>query len=155
MNGRIVSLIALVPMLFHSMFGCCWHHSHDHAEPTLGVVECDGHATDSADDHDAPDLCHSDCVCFHVAGSATERAPCGDHSGSSRPCDDERCSYVGALTTLVSQPISLKLWAPVQFVFADLHVALQSLLTACREPLERSRVPSSLERRAFIQVWQI
>ena len=28
MSGKVASLIALVPMLFHSIFGCCWHHAH-------------------------------------------------------------------------------------------------------------------------------
>jgi hypothetical protein len=87
MRSRLVSLMLIVPMLLHGVFGCCWHH--DHAHPS----ESDARESGIACSH----------VGHHHASSATPSIPANDklsnvdkESDQDENCLEQRCDYVSA-----------------------------------------------------------
>jgi len=148
MSGKVVSLIALVPMLIHSIFGCCWHHAHSVPGHNHAIVITIGGKA-------LPDHVHSNC---HVHGSSSsvgdeEHHP--DDHPAELPCEEDRCVYSGAAATVVSQFVSLEMWGFTHFILADQQVLRQSRLTAWGELCDWSISHSARERRALIQVWLI
>lgn len=84
----------LLPMLFHSIFGCCWHHAHEGmSRQSVQVAEtqppCQGHKH-----HE----CHSPAG-LQQCGSDTPRSglPCCPDDDQHR-CDEERCTYIWSET---------------------------------------------------------
>jgi len=149
MSGNVVSLIALIPMLIHSIFGCCWHHAHSHAgHDHVVAVVIDG---DLSLDH--AHAGHSSCP-SHGSPASGGESHSDDHPAES-PCEEDRCVYSGMVTTVVPQFFSLEMWGPTQFVLADLQVVQQSQLTAWGELRDWSFSHSARERRALTQVWLI
>ncbi len=149
MYGNVVSLIALVPMLMHSIFGCCWHHAHTHAEQVhvlSGVSESDASLYHIHASHQG---CSSRCL----SASDEENYPC--NSPAESPCEEDRCAYQGVVTTVVLQFWGLESCGFTQFIFADLHVTQQSQLVTLGELPDRLLSHSARERRALAQIWLI
>lgn len=149
MTGNVVSLIALVPMLVHSIFGCCWHHAHSHSGHDHVVSAVVG--GDSSLDH--AHASHSGCP-FHGTPASGGDSPAGDHPAES-PCDEDRCIYSGLTTTVASQLVSLELWQLTHFILADRQVQRQSCMIAWGEICDPAISHSARERRALTQIWLI
>lgn len=149
MSGKVVSLIALVPMLIHSIFGCCWHHAHSHAgQDHVVAVMIDG---DSSLDH--AHAGHSSCP-SHGSPTSDGEGHSDDHPAES-PCEEDRCVYSGVTATVVSQLVSLEMCGFTHFVLADQQVLQQSCLTVWGDLRDLSISHSARERRAIIQIWLI
>jgi hypothetical protein len=149
MSGNVVSLIALVPMLIHSILGCCWHHAHSHSgQDHVVAVMIDG---DSSPDH--AHAGHSSCQ-FHGSPISGGEHHSDDHPAES-PCDEDRCVYSGVAAAVVTQLVSLEMWGFTHFILADPQVLQQSRLTAWGAFRDMSFSHSARERRALTQVWLI
>jgi len=151
MFSQVASLLALLPMLLHSILGCCWHHAHYsvcHSENSRVVcqssVESPAHA-----DH-ATSLCHNH---EHGAGNPGESPiePCPDS-----PCDEERCLFASTSMGVVLQTVALE-WRWCSFFVAtvELPAPVGSLVGARHELLDGRLPPSAAQRRALTQVWLI
>lgn len=154
MTGNVASLIALVPMLFHSIFGCCWHHDHarldhDHQHAAVAVT------TESHSSSDQAHESHAGCS-FHGSSTSEDEGErhAEDHS-NELPCEEDPCAYSGIVITTVSQLVSLEMWGLAQFAMVDLPVVQPSRLTAWDQSRDWSLSHSARERRALSQVWLI
>ncbi len=152
MTGNVVSLIALVPMLVHSIFGCCWHQDHsrlDHEHVAIAVTiesgSSSGHAHGS----------HAGCSFHGSPADEGEGNRCSeDHSGD-RPCEEGPCAYSEVVITTASQFVSLKMWWSAQFAVVGLPVVQPSGLMVWNQLRGWPRSHSARERRALTQVWLI
>ena len=165
MMTRIVSLATLLPMLLHSILGCCWHHDHGGVlDSLLGNVTVNAakHDDDRAGDHAHRFGCHihSASMPDHDSGFSgvvcpTDCASPGQkHDTPCEPCREEHCVYVG----------SGKIELPKLFGSSCLDVT--SEVTSGLLPLSPMSIhglkhqgdhspPTSLSLRARTQVWLI
>lgn len=164
MAGNVVSLIALIPMLLHSIWGCCWHHDHSLVQQANGaaaVTAPDG--LPSVDDL----LSHGNCPCHSLPGSERghdPRLPAG-HGGDERshdegphdaPCgEEERCANGGAVVAPASQSVSLERGECLPLMVAALTVVASAALARCGELSRWSPTYSAQACRARLQVWLI
>ena len=85
MWAKLVVPVTLLPMLIHSILGCCWHHAHR---------ECDFPCmSSSVESHDCHGHRHNHRSAHAQRSGNTEPVipiPCGH----DRPCDDVRCVYI-------------------------------------------------------------
>lgn len=149
MCGNVVSLIALVPMLIHSIFGCCWHHGHSHS----------GH------EHFAAALINSDASLGHGHAGPSNCSGHGSPSpGGERhsddippepPCDDDRCVHSEIVATVPGQLVSLEFSGLTYHIPADQQVRLKLRTAVWGELRDWSFSHSARERRALTQVWLI
>lgn len=109
MSSQIVSLLALVPMLLHSIVGCCWHHSHGNPRDLTTVA-----SASSVDDAvgEATQRGRSTC-CQHVHRSSIS-APVAHTSNEQSngqnphfPCQDEPCGLVPSTFWVASPHVVL------------------------------------------------
>ena len=135
---KLVATATLLPMLVHSILGCCWHHAHD---------ECDRpceHST--AESHDGHRHAHDQSSGHNVPFVP---APC-EHDD---PCDDARC------IDLAAQPVRNVLAFDRQSQLAELDscciLPLNATLTATRSSQLSHEDPTSSQRRAFTQIWVV
>ncbi|HWL07162.1 MAG TPA: hypothetical protein VNQ76_02000 [Planctomicrobium sp.] len=141
MSGQFVSLLALVPMLFHSIWGCCWHHDHPVAEHDRAVLE-------------VVQIEHPHCGSHHDHSEHHDESSPGEPSHES-PCDEEPCLSSGALLTIVPQHVQLETWGLLSSGVIDLTDLLKPQLVS-RDLWHRLPLPDSEgERRAMIQIWLI
>ena len=142
MQTRLVVLVTLLPMLVHSILGCCWHHAHfDH------VDVCAAPRVQAA-------IHRHQCTHHHCSKNASAEAsaspvpaPCRHHA----PCDEVSCVFLDAtlLRVAVAFELTAKFVAPEENWTVTLRGPLKSLrcLAASRE------MPTSQEHCALIQVW--
>ncbi len=172
MSGKLVSLMALIPMLVHSIFGCCWHHSHACHSQGQSVA-----LTVASAGERAVGLC-----CRHAdAGRSNCRSPrraANSGTGNSRiansrsaeveagavhdrlptgfpPCEEDRCLYSGMITTIVSPCSSLECQGDISFLVIDWPLLQQEPAATVSERADRTWPYSAHERCAISQVWQI
>ena len=144
-----VHILTLMAMLWHSVGGCCLHHSHAH---------CKGHEeANSSDSQESPSVCHHhhDCGEHNHSFESPEvpdesQAPCnGDHE-----CLEGNCVYnKTASPELVDQQIS-----PFQFdvVITSVPVSNGPGLALTLDRAEFSYdAKSSICRCAQMQTWQL
>lgn len=165
MMTRIVSLATLVPMLLHSILGCCWHH--DHASVFDGLFgRMAAIADDSVDDAACDDGhrfgCHAHSAKMPDHGSGLACVLCSTDCSSPghqdetpcEPCREEHCVYVG----------SGKVEPPKLLVISRLDVSsdvtdglilLSPLSIHGSNPRSDHSSPTSLSLRAQTQVWLI
>jgi|GEM_PF-765692 len=165
MRTKIVSLATLLPMLLHSILGCCWHHAHSDVCDGLPVhfanAESDS-GDDKAGDRGHQAGCHghravmtedapavADVVC-----SADCSSPANQDETPSEPCREDQCVYVA----------SGKNEPPNFFVMSCFDVTSEG--TSGLLPLSPMSIhgsnhqgdyspPTSLGLRARTQVWLI
>ncbi|QDV29546.1 hypothetical protein Spb1_14540 [Planctopirus ephydatiae] len=157
MSGKVVSLIALVPMLFHSIFGCCWHHVH--------MLPGDAQVTAAVADEALVRTHSTRSCCGHAHGSSqqvpAEVALVGQAAGEPQPsehppCEEEDCAVdLGVVIANHSEKISFEAW---DFFPSDLHEL--RLIDQLQESvwcgvIERSLPDSARERCAITQTWRI
>jgi len=84
--NSIFSILTTASILIHSVFGCCWHHSHSsedgHAEVVASTVGDDVHACCSHHHHSSASIVSDE--------GASEDAPGHNHS-DHEACDDSDC----------------------------------------------------------------
>lgn len=150
MCGKIASLIALLPMLIHSIFGCCWHHAHCHVGHACSAVS-------SADEHSASDHCHlGDSDCRHDRSTdASGETHLAEQDSDDAPCDEDRCAHGEMLITTVSPFMGLQVWAITQCAVTGASSVQQSEFTVWGNSQDKLPSCSSRERRALTQVWLI
>jgi len=154
MFSRVASLLALLPMLFHSVLGCCWHHEHGSVCDSGSIrVVCQSGIESSGDvhaDHSLACASHD-----HESGAAIPHEhpgePCPD-----APCDGERCQFTGTSVGVVSQlDLLVNLASGLFVVSAELPVRRPLLLATSRNLDDGPGSHSAGERRALMQVWLI
>lgn len=154
MFTQVASLLALLPMLLHSILGCCWHHAHHSAcNPGNSRVVCQSSVEPPADahsDHAASPSHHRDVEAGIPGELPTDPSP---HS----PCDEERCLFASTSMGVVSQTVALEWgWCDSFFVATvELPVPVGSLVGPRHELLDGLLPPSAAQRRALTQVWLI
>jgi len=154
MNGRIASLVALLPMLFHSIFGCCWHHVHaspdGHHAP---VAHSDDVALVSQHEHVGCPF-HSHAAHSQPFDQQNDGEPVADRPADS-PCEDDRCDGIAMAITTTPQLTDLARQAVTPFAIAETPAVPPLLLALESHRHEFLRSPSVRERCALTQVWLI
>ena len=154
MSSRVTSLIAFLPMLLHSVLGCCWHHAHQHGGCEAGGVRisCQEAVDASGHSHDGHSACPSHRLSAGQASSGEQPGePCRHF-----PCEEGRCLFVGPTAMVAQQLIDLELaWVGVPLVCCDLAVPPDSLNAMSRGCSDDAPPVSSRERRALTQVWLV
>lgn len=157
MSGKVVSLFALVPMLFHSIFGCCWHHVH--------ILPVDAQVTVAVAD-EAPVCTPSRrSCCGHAHGSSpqvpAELALVGQAAGESQssehpPCEEEDCAVdLGVVIANHSEKISFEARDFFPSSPNELRLIDQLQWSVWCGVIERSLPDSARERCAITQVWRV
>ena len=143
MWGKLVVSVTLLPMLIHSIIGCCWHHGHSiagnasHCEFAV-TVECHGHP--HAHEHHAKD-----------ESSRTPTCPLPCEHEHERGCDEVRCVYVASESIRHSIAIELKSLVAVFNVVRIFVVAPQTV--AINSTDRPPKVIVALQHCALTQVW--
>jgi len=142
MFKRLVVLVTLLPMLVHSIFGCCWHHAHfDHVD----VCE-----TPSV----AADIHRHQCTHDHSWGSANAETPTSNVPAPCKhqtPCDEVRCVFLAATPHRFA--FAFELTAKFVVPEANCSVTLRNSLVSLRTVTASRELPTSQEHCALIQVW--
>ena len=137
MWAKLIVAVTLLPMLMHSILGCCWHHAH--AEGRLNSAHAQSEAHTSNRHGHRHLCCHHDCNDASVPIEHNE------------PCDDVRCVY------LVAQPMRSDVTAGTQAEFAPLHSDAMpdssANVTGFRNPQPNIGVATLSQHRAQTQVW--
>lgn len=138
MLGKLVVSVVLLPMLVHSILGCCWHHAHSESDRSCEHSTAETH-TGHSHSHDQPSENHVPVV----------PAPYDHHES----CDDVRCVYVAA------EPVRNMLAVDLQSHVAVLDscgiLTLNATFTASRNWQSGHEVPASSQRRALTQIWVV
>ena len=153
MYSRVISLVALLPMLLHSILGCCWHHAHPCGCEVDGArAVCQAGFDSSNHEHVGDSACPSHRTSQEVESSSElPDDPCRHF-----PCDEERCSFVNTAATVAQQSIDLELaWISVLLAYRDLSVPHDSMSTVQHSCCEDVPRVNDGERRALTQVWLI
>lgn len=146
MCAKLIHAVVLLQMLFHSICGCCWHHSH-----SLSGAVCQ-HSEVAETKH------HSCRHHTHHGQRTNEKQPESDSTPTPHPeapCDEERCQFVTVEPTQISE-LGLR-WYDAQ-ESADLVRQNELVITANFQSLyhESSGLPlTSVERCALYQAWLI
>lgn len=146
MRAGLVFSLTLLPMLAHSIIGCCWHHNHSrtHLDHACLRSATESHAGQNSND------CHQ-----HIETHRCRRT--GTSPLTSTPCEqDRKCDEVGCVY-MADQPVR------VTFAFElNEHVELfdlvdNNLLSVLSRTPPNShhtrRVSAALQQCALTQVW--
>ncbi len=138
MWGKLVISVILLPMLVHSILGCCWHHAHSEFD-----LPCE-HST--GESHAGHRHAHDQCP----ENSDTTVPARGDHNQS---CNDVPCVYLAA------EPVQNALALDLQFQVAASDsccvLIFNATVKASRNPQQRYRGLASSQHRALTQVWVV
>lgn len=154
MFSQVASLLALLPMLLHSILGCCWHHAHESCCGTGNTrVVCQSSVESPADAH--ADHVNSPCH-NHVHGTGNS----GESPAEPRPdspCDEERCLFASTSMGVVPQTVAPEWGWCDSFLVATVELlAPVGSPVASRRELLGGRLPNSAGQcRALTQVWLI
>ncbi len=153
MFSTIANLLALIPMLLHSVLGCCWHHEHHRAcGPQVACHAADEPAAEIPKHvHD-----HSAACPNHIDAGGDAADDDSDHPCPHPPCSEQRCAVVstiaGAGAHLILEGLTCQ--APVFVVVSD--PPLVTVPSVGRSEEHRGwLVPLSAQRRALAQIWRI
>ena len=138
MWAKLIVSVTLLPMLLHSIYGCCWHHAHSEFDLPCEHSTAEVHAG-HRHAHDQTSENHDPVV----------PAPC-EHDES---CDDVRCVYLAAEP--VRNVLAFDLHAQVAELDACCVLALVPTVAASRNSRLRHEVPASSQHRALTQVWVV
>lgn len=138
MWAKLIVSVTLLPMLLHSILGCCWHHAHSECNHSCVFLTVDSHAGHS----------HAHCQCVED-NDPSAPAPCGDDG----PCDDVRCVYIAAKPVAVTFAFELcELYEHVEAI-AGGFMFLSVRATTPANPHQNRTVVAALEHCALTQVW--
>lgn len=144
MCTRLVVLVTLLPMLIHSILGCCWHHAHfDQSDVFRGQSL-------KADIH------RHQCTHHHCSGNASNEtpkspvpAPCKHHA----PCEEVRCEFLAEKSIRVV--FALTMTSAFVAPEPNWSVMLRNPLKSLRTLATSRELPTSQEHCALIQVWNV
>ena len=144
MWAKLIVSVTLLPMLIHSILGCCWHHAHSECDfpGVRETVESDtGHCHTACHQHAGSHRCdHND---------PAMPTPC-EHK---TPCDDVRCVYVA------TEPVRIALALDLQEHVAAIEVGrILTFAVAAKSLVHRhqtQRVSAALQHCALTQVWVV
>lgn len=159
MFQSVVHLLTLFSILLHSLFGCCWHHSH--------VCACETHAvsarsTSPVDASSCP--CGCDASAFASGDADIPRAMealreslCDPQSSDDSPCeprhcDHDRCVYVNATVTMPTV-VATYGWCLPALVSDPPESRMP--WSAFNDPSPAGQKPGGASLRAFLQIWRI
>ena len=140
MLARVFFSATVLPMLVHSILGCCWHHAHSD-----GQFRC-------VQSTPAPHTCHH--LLHHNDHHSEHRnpvapAPC-DHEES---CNDVRCVY--HVAEPVQNASALELHEQVATLDYCCGVILNATVSAPARMQQGKKVPLPSEHCALTQVWVV
>ena len=138
MWARLVVSVILLPMLVHSILGCCWHHAHSECDfpceySTTESHACHRHAHDQRSEKNEPVI----------------PAPC--ERGES--CDDVHCVYL--VPTQVRNELVFDLRVQVAELDSYCILVPNATVMASRNPQFSLEVSGSSQHRALTQVWVV
>lgn len=142
MCTKLVVLVTLLPMLIHSILGCCWHHAHfDQSDVFKGQrLQADIHPHECTHNH-----------CSGNVGKKTPKspvpAPCKHHA----PCEEVRCEFLAEKSLRVV--FALTMTSAFVALEANWSVMLRNPLKSWRTLANSRELPTSQEHCALIQVW--
>lgn len=158
MAYQATTIVTVLTMLAHSVWGCCWHHAHDgqHADACAVAHSEEQHASHHS--ADASYAAHRGCGHPHhgavqpsvetdLAGSHDPQDPEGPHR---IPCHESRCTY------MTSSPVTIAgLWAAMAAVWPVMpELPTQVTAQAFDSAADEARPPlSAQEMRALTQTW--
>jgi hypothetical protein len=142
--NAIFSILTTASILTHSVFGCCWHHSHScevgHAEVVAATVGDDVHACCSHHHHSSTSNVSDE--------DASEDVPGDNHSGHEA-CDDSGCW----LFSVVRTDFTFQLAVATATIDQDYTAELSRTLFATGESLVAPWQKPNEPLRAMIQTW--
>ncbi len=157
MRAKVISAVLLLQMLFHSVFGCCWHHLHadehscHHASANAEVNgdkdhQCQHHHKLAGIAHQTPES----TTCEAGANEPSDQVP-----ETPSPCEEGRCVYFASSSLKVWQASDL--WVSWEQPSTVAQVCLlQNFAAQDSGPVDSwCRVLSPVERCAQLQAWLI
>lgn len=136
MSGRVASLLAIVPMLIHSIWGCCWHHDHaatERVHTASAVVQIE----------------HAHCASHARHSHSDEESP------SESPCDEAPCAFSSVSLTTAPQLLQLNLLGMVSCPVVEIADLLKPQQISAASLWIGGLPIADGERRALTQVWLI
>lgn len=149
MLSKVASLFALIPMLLHSILGCCWHHEHAHGNPVVAsaVSTVEG----ESGEHDGH---HAACA-HHGDPAANESGDQDGHRCPNSPCEEGRCVVAETAVSVTPETVVLNWDWSVGIVAIAVPRVEISQSSSREESTDGRMLPSSSQRRALRQVWLI
>lgn len=145
----------LLPMLFHSIFGCCWHHAHTMVSIAGVAAEadkshCSGHGEYESHRHASHDLTAEIGVNQEIPGHP--EVPCCPGEDKA-PCGEDQCVFVG------SELVQVELFGLEHLLDHERCSAHEPTLS-CTSPggqwlLSANATTGAQSPRALTQVWLI
>ncbi|MEJ7590526.1 MAG: hypothetical protein WKF77_03195 [Planctomycetaceae bacterium] len=133
---KLIVSVTLLPMLLHSIFGCCWHHAHSECDDPCVRLTADSHAGHS----------HAHCQCVED-NDPNSPSPSGD----DEPCDDVRCVYIAAKPVGVT--FAFELYEHGEILDVSGFQFLSAPATKLMNLDQNRTVVAALEQCALTQVW--
>lgn len=142
MSMKFVALVTLLPMLVHSIFGCCWHHAH--CEQMEASPTANSH--NEAHSHQCGHHHYSENV--NTEGRTSQvPAPFEQHE----PCEDGRCVFLTASSLRIA--FASELMADFVVPEADCVGASCDSQTSLSCQGASRDLPTPQQHCALIQVW--
>lgn len=145
----------LLPMLFHSIFGCCWHHAHTMVSIASVAVEadkshCSGHGECESHCHARHDLPTESGSNQGIPGCP--ELPCCPGESKS-PCGEDQCVFVG------SELVQVELFG-LEHLLDHERCSTHEPVLSCASPdvqwlLSGNATTGAQSPRALTQVWRI
>lgn len=148
MLSKVASLFALIPMLLHSILGCCWHHEHAHGNAAVASVISTVEETAEHDGH------HAACA-HHGDSGANESGDQDGHRCPHSPCEEGRCVVAETAVSVTPETIVLNWDRSVGIVAIAVPCVEVSQSSSREESTDGRTLPSSSQRRALRQVWLV
>lgn len=144
MWAKLIFLGTLLPLLIHSIFGCCWHQVHDAGKFQLAGSSIASHVGHSHGYN--PHSHHAQCP---EDSEPIVPTPCRHH----RPCDDVRCVYIEA--EFVRLEFFLTWYEHVAALNVGGMMYRSPLSTTPGNPNQTQKVLAVMQHCALKQVWVV
>lgn len=145
----------LLPMLSHSIFGCCWHHAHTMVSiasvaAEVDQLDCGGHGECESHGHASHDLPAEIGVNQEIPGHP--EVPCCPGESKS-PCGEDQCVFVG------SELVQVELFGLERLLDHE-RCSTHEPVLSCTSPdvqwlLSGNATTGAQSPRALTQVWLI
>ena len=134
---KLIVSVTVLPMLVHSILGCCWHHAHFEVK-----LECAHSTTESHRGHHQHD---------HRSEHKDPDVPVPwEHE---KLCDDVDCVYLGARPA--RNVPTLELHERVAALNHSCGLILNATVIATASAQQPSEAPLPSQRCALTQVWVV
>jgi len=180
MLALLARLVAVLPVVMHGVFGCCWHHTHFHLEHhACTTVACGFHRAKGLNGH-GQSCCHAHVMHQHGGSHRTNggdhghREPsrlsavmepilqCHGHQAHRHetshpvPCEEERCelTHVASFAGVRSGWNSGDPWTLAIAIVEHRFVGGWGHLRAA-SPASHCAAGAGCIERARLQVWRI